>query len=105
MKRIYDIQQFESLEDIESYKTHQVIYYATNDLDSLVERITNNFTDLWESGEYPYIVLRTIDLDTIIATNEPLRIFQYQIDTGKYKEIGYLNVWVSSDKPEGIQYL
>lgn len=105
MKRIYDIQQFESLEDIESYKTHQVIYYATSDLKALIDDIINNFTDLWEAGEYPYVVLRTIDLDTVIATNEPLRIFEYQKDTGKYKEIAYLNMWVSSDGPEGIQYL
>jgi hypothetical protein len=105
MKRIYELQQFSSLEEIESYKTGQVVYYATTDLNMLIDDTMNNFTDLWESGAYPYLVLRTIDLDTVIATNEPLRIFQYQINTGKYKEIAYLNMWISSDGPEGIQYL
>ena len=104
MKRIYMILQYGSIKEIESLYQEQFVYYADDDLLDIERKIKNNYTDLYEAGSYPYVVLKTIDLCTIGATNEPLRIFEYQKDDNIYKEIGYLKLLTSSHEPEGIHY-
>jgi hypothetical protein len=103
MEKIYMILQYGSIEEIESCYQEQFIYYASNDLDDIENKIKNNFTDLYEAGAYPYIVLKTLDLNTVGAINEPLRIFKYK--DGVYEEIAFMNLWISHNTPEGIQYL
>ena len=107
--KIYMILQYNSLEDIKSLMQEVFVYYAGTDLEDIEEKIKSNFTDLYEAGAYPYIVLKTVELDTVGAVMEPLRIFEYQkahtLMDGTYKEIAYMNTWVSSKEDRGIQYI
>jgi len=104
-EKIYTIHQISSLtEDMLDNAGHQ-IYYAGTAKAYMEELIINNFTDLYEAGAYPYIILKTIDLNVVVATNEPLQIFEYQKSSETYKEIAYINFWISDENDEGIHYL
>lgn len=96
MKKIYTIQQASDLVN-SKYECEQFIYFATENLEWLEREVQNNFTDLYENGTYPYVLLKTIDLDVLCATVDPIRIFKYR--DGKYIEIGELSM-VSDEQDE-----
>ena len=105
MDKIYMILQRDNIdEDKLMYENGYFVYYASDDLNDIVDKIKNNWTDLHETV-CPYIILKTITLNSVAATHEPLRIFEFQRETETYKEIAYLKTGWSEDGDEFIKYL
>jgi hypothetical protein len=77
-------------------------YYATDDLEKIENIIKSNWSDLWETV-YPYIALVTLNLNSVGAVHDPIRIFEYQRETDTYKEVGYFNMLVSKESDLGFQ--
>ena len=79
MEKIYMIQQLNasSLYDDMLYDEPDMhIYYASSDLADIEDKIKTNWTDLWETV-YPYVALITVNLNSVGATHDPIRIFEY----------------------------
>ena len=107
MEKVYGITQLNS-EDMHAHiivdETPFTFYYIGTDLKDIEDKIENNWTDLFETC-YNFVALVSMDLHTINAVNDPIRIFEYQKKTGKYKEIAYYNMLIRSDDDRGIKYI
>ena len=83
---IYLIQQLTDVDLDEILYSDYFVYYASNDLEDVEEKIKSNWSDLNETI-YPYVILKTITLNQVVATQKPFRIFRYVLTEDRYKEI------------------
>ena len=83
---IYLIQQLTDVDLDEILYSDYFVYYASDDLEDVEEKIKSNWSDLNETI-YPYVLLKTITLNQVPATLKPFRIFRYVLTEDRYKEI------------------
>jgi hypothetical protein len=104
MNKIYMIRQLSSKEinDNMIYENDIDFYYASEDLEKIENIIKFNWSDLYETL-YSYIALVTVNLNSIGAVHDPIRIFEYQKETNTYKEVGYFNMLVSNESDLGFK--
>ncbi len=105
--KIYVIQQL-NLTDLteENFRNESGLfyYYASTDLKDIEKKIKSNWSDINETV-YPYVALKTIRINSIGATHDPIRIFKYNRKLDQYEEIAYYNMLVHSEEDQGIKYL
>lgn len=105
--KIYAIQQLDLTElTDETFRSGSGLfyYYVGTNLKDVEKKIKTNWSDINETV-YPYVALKTIRLNTVGATHDPIRIFKYDRKRDQYDEIAYVNMLVKNDEDCGIKYL
>ena len=105
--KIYVIQQL-NLTELNDENFHKesglFYYYAGTNLKDVETKIKTNWSDINETV-YPYVALKTIRLNSVGATHDPVRIFKYDKKRDRYDEIAYVNLLIRNEEDCGIKYL